>query len=106
MVANYDLVFITVSVNWKLQFITVIQAILVSAKQLQKLQVEEEDKNDHLQANTVRSPLLKKLILTASSSNIISTTSKLLSSLNKEAAEQRDLPNLFVVSEGAFQEVW
>ncbi|KAI3735294.1 hypothetical protein L6452_14789 [Arctium lappa] len=88
-----------------LEFMAAIEAILVSAKQLRQLQVEEEDKGDHLQAKTIHSPLLKKLILTASSSNIISSTSRLLSALNKEAAEQRDLPNLFVVSEGAFQEI-
>ncbi|XP_024989639.1 DNA mismatch repair protein MSH3 isoform X2 [Cynara cardunculus var. scolymus] len=88
-----------------LEFIAVIEAILLSGKQLRQLQVEEEDEGDRLQANSIHSPLLRKLILTASSSNIISRTSRLLAALNKEAAEQRDIPNLFVVSEGAFQEI-
>ncbi|KAJ0749945.1 putative DNA mismatch repair protein MutS/MSH [Helianthus annuus] len=78
------------------EFIAVIQAIIVSGKQLQQLRVEEE---------AIHSSLLKRLTLTASSSSIISTAAKLLSALNKEAAEQRDLSNLFVVSEGQFEEV-
>lgn len=85
------------------EFIAVIQAILLAGKQLQKLQVEE-DKVDHVE-KTIQSLLLKKLISTASSSSIISTSARLLSALNKEAAEQRDISNLFVVSEGQFQEI-
>lgn len=67
----------------------------MSGKRLQQLQVE-----------AIRSSLLKRLTLTASSSSIISTATRLLSALNKEAAEQRDLSNLFVVSEGQFEEVF
>ncbi|KAL4574825.1 hypothetical protein LXL04_021664 [Taraxacum kok-saghyz] len=84
-----------------LEFIAVIQAILMSAKQLQKLQVEEDSDVE----KTVQSLLLNKLILTASSSSIIATSARLLSALNKEAAEQRDVSNLFVVSEERFQEI-
>ncbi|KAK1419429.1 hypothetical protein QVD17_28596 [Tagetes erecta] len=87
------------------EFIAVIQAILASGKQLQQLQVEEEDKVDNMQEKAIRSSLLKRLTLTASSSSIISTAARLLSALNKEAAEQRDLSNLFVVSEGQFEEI-
>ncbi|CAH1430272.1 unnamed protein product [Lactuca virosa] len=86
------------------EFIAVIQAILVSGKQLQKLQVEEDNEVNHVE-KTIQSLLLKKLILTASSSSIISTSARLLSALNTEAAEQRDISNLFVVSEGQFQEI-
>ncbi|PWA85706.1 DNA mismatch repair protein [Artemisia annua] len=87
------------------EFIAVIQAFLVSGKQLQKLQVEEEDNVDHLQEKTVYSPFLKRLILTASSSRINSIAARLLSALNKEAAEKSDLSNLFVASEGEFEEI-
>lgn len=55
---------------------------------------------------TVRSPLLRKLILAASSSNIIGMAAKLLSGLNKEAADQKDLHNLFIISDGQFPEVF
>lgn len=85
------------------EFIVVIQAILVTGKQLQQLHVEEENK--YVQAKTMRSLLLRKLILTASSSSVIGSAAKLLSALNKEAADQRDLCNLFIVSEGQFPEV-
>ncbi|GJU59612.1 DNA mismatch repair protein MSH3 isoform X1 [Tanacetum coccineum] len=87
------------------EFIAVIQAILVSGKQLQKLQVEEEDNVDHLQEKTVYSPFLKRLILTASSSRIKSIAERLLSALNKEAAEKSDLSNLFDASDGEFEEI-
>ncbi|XP_071732643.1 DNA mismatch repair protein MSH3 [Rutidosis leptorrhynchoides] len=82
------------------EFIIVIEAILVSAKQLQQLHVEEDDNG-----GTIRSSLLRRLTLTASSSSIISTSTRLLSALKKEAAEQRDLSNLFIVSEGQFEEI-
>ncbi|KAI3815810.1 hypothetical protein L1987_15492 [Smallanthus sonchifolius] len=78
------------------EFIAVIEAILASRKQLQQLQVEED---------AIHSSLLKRLTLTASSSSMISTAARLLSALNKEAAERRDLSNLLVVSEGQFEEV-
>ncbi|KAK9059646.1 hypothetical protein SSX86_020350 [Deinandra increscens subsp. villosa] len=87
------------------EFIAVIQAILVSGKQLQQLQVEEEHNVGNMQKKAIRSSLLKRLTLTASSSSIISTATRLLSALNKEAAEQRDLSNLFVVSERQFEEI-
>ncbi|CAI9767658.1 unnamed protein product [Fraxinus pennsylvanica] len=87
------------------EFIAIIQAILAAGKRLQRLQIEEEDKNVHTNMRTVRSVLLRKLISTASSSSVISTAAKFLSSLNKEAASQRDLENLFIVSDGKFPEV-
>lgn len=53
----------------------------------------------------MHSILLRKMILTASSSSVINTAARLLSALNKEAADQRDLLNLFVVADGRFPEV-
>lgn len=88
-----------------LQFIAVIQAILCAGKQLQKIHLEEEDTVKNMRANTVYSKLLKKLILTASSSIVIGSAVKLLSTLNKEAADQRDLKNLISTSNGQFPEV-
>ncbi|XP_076948230.1 DNA mismatch repair protein MSH3-like [Bidens hawaiensis] len=87
------------------EFIAVIQAILVSGKQLQQLQVDKEDNIDNIHEKSTHSSLLKRLVLTASSSGIISIAARLLSALNKEAAEQRDLSNLFVVSDGRFEEI-
>lgn len=81
------------------------QAILHSGKQLQRLHAEEEFNNDVLDLKSVRSVLLRKLILTASSSSMISNAAKLLSVLNKEAAEKGDLSNLIVISDGQFPEV-
>ena len=54
---------------------------------------------------TVHSPLLGKLIMAASSLSILGTAAKLLSGLNKEAADQKDLHNLFIISDGQFPEV-
>ncbi|XP_030463441.2 DNA mismatch repair protein MSH3 [Syzygium oleosum] len=87
------------------EFIAVMQAILHSGKQLQRLHVEEEFNNDVLHLKSVRSVLLRKLILTASSASMISNAAKLLSVLNKEAAEKGDLSNLIVISDGQFPEV-
>lgn len=91
--------------NGIVQFIAVIQAILFAGKQLQQLQIEEEGSENNLRGKTVCSELLRKLILTASSSSIIGNAAKLLSTLNKEAADQRDLPNLINISDGQFPEV-
>lgn len=91
--------------NGIVQFIAVIQAILYAGKQLQQLQIEEEGSENNLGGKTVCSDLLRKLILTASSSSIIGNAAKLLSTLNKEAADQQDLPNLINISDGQFPEV-
>lgn len=91
--------------EWILQFIAAIQAILYAGKQLQQLHIEEEDNGDNMKAKTLHSELLRKLILTASSSSVIGNAVKLLSALNKEAADQRDLQNLVIVSDNQFPEV-
>ncbi|CAL5323166.1 hypothetical protein CsSME_00001693 [Camellia sinensis var. sinensis] len=85
------------------EFVAIIQALLVAGKQLQQLQIEEEVKGEP--RKTVRSVLLRRLILTASSSSVIGNAAKLLSTLNKEAADQGDLLNLFNISSGQFPEV-
>ncbi|RVW73139.1 DNA mismatch repair protein MSH3 [Vitis vinifera] len=87
------------------EFISVMQAILFAGKQLQRLHIEEKDVDEKGQSRSVRSVLLRKLILTASSSGIIGNAAKLLSTLNKEAADKGDLPNLFIISSGQFPEV-
>lgn len=98
-------VFTTTFLGNNAQFISVIQAILVAARHLHQLQGKQEDKIKNLQGRTVRSGLLRKLILTASSSSLISTATRLLSKLNKEAADQKDFHNLFIISDGNFPEV-
>lgn len=88
-----------------LQFIAVIQAILYAGKQLQQLHIEEENNVKNMKVKTVCSELLRKLILAASSSSVIGNAAKLFSTLNKEAADQRDLQNLIIISNGEFPEV-
>ncbi|GMY07192.1 DNA mismatch repair protein MSH3 isoform X1, partial [Fagus crenata] len=87
------------------EFIAVIQAILYAGKQLQQLHIEDEDNSNNLKAKTVRSELLRKLILTVSSSSVIGNAAKLLSTINKEAADEKDLQNLIVITNGQFPEV-
>ena len=82
-----------------LQFVSVIQATLSAGKQLQQLIADKEDNN------MLHSNLLKKLILTASSANVISSAAKMLSSINKESADQGDIKNLIIASDGRFPEV-
>ncbi|KAL5727562.1 hypothetical protein ACHQM5_000745 [Ranunculus cassubicifolius] len=86
------------------EFIAVIHAILYAGKQLQQLHMESED-SDQAQEKGVHSDLLRRLILTASSATVVSHAAKLLSVLNKDAADQKDLENLFVVSDCQFTEV-
>ncbi|XP_058084309.1 DNA mismatch repair protein MSH3 isoform X5 [Magnolia sinica] len=87
------------------EFISVIHAILSAGKQLQQLHIEDQDNDWIVPGKTVQSSLLRRLILTASSSTITSHGVKLLSALNKEAATQGDLQNLFIASNGQFPEV-
>ncbi|PIN15683.1 Mismatch repair MSH3 [Handroanthus impetiginosus] len=87
------------------EFIAVIQAIIVAGRQLHQLHVEVEDESRNQQVKTVRSVLLRKLILTASSPSVINTAARLLSKVNKEAADKRDLHNLFIISDGNFPEI-
>lgn len=87
------------------KFVVVIQAILNAGKQLQQLHIEEEDGEKNLRARTFCSELLRKLVATASSSSVIENAAKLLSTLNREAADQGDLSNLIIISNGQFPEV-
>ena len=70
-----------------------------AGKQLQQLNIGEGDKN------ALRSNLLKKLILIASSDSVIDNAAKMLSSLNKDSADQGDLTKLIIALEGQFPEV-
>ncbi|XP_072072225.1 DNA mismatch repair protein MSH3 [Arachis hypogaea] len=81
------------------EFVAVIQAILSAGKQLQQLNIREEENNN------LRSNLLRRLILSASSDSVIANATKMLSSLNKESADQGDLTNLIIASEAQFPEV-
>ncbi|XP_020401346.1 DNA mismatch repair protein MSH3 isoform X2 [Zea mays] len=86
------------------EFVGVIQSILTSGKQLQKLVLEDIGivSSPH---KSVHSPLLRRLINTASSSTILNSAVKLLSCLNKDAADQGDMLNLFIASVDQFPEV-
>ncbi|KAF5191448.1 Dna mismatch repair protein msh3 [Thalictrum thalictroides] len=87
------------------EFIAVIHAMLHAGKQLQQLLLRGEDDNGDPQEMTVHSALLRRLLLTASSPTVVSHAAKLLSNLNKDAADQKDIQNLFIVSDGQFPEV-
>ncbi|OVA14090.1 DNA mismatch repair protein MutS [Macleaya cordata] len=87
------------------EFVAVIHAILFAGKQLQQLRVEDDDNIGNVNEKIIGSSLLRRLILTASSSTVVGHAAKLLSVLNKDAASQGDLQNLFNVSNGQFPEV-
>ncbi|KAI3945727.1 hypothetical protein MKW98_023001 [Papaver atlanticum] len=87
------------------EFITVIHAVLFAGKQLKQLRVEDDDCTSNSKEIIIGSPLLRRLILTASSSTLVGNAANLLSVLNKDAASQGDLQNLFNVSSGHFPEV-
>uniref|UniRef100_A0A6N2NDC5 DNA mismatch repair protein MSH3 n=1 Tax=Salix viminalis TaxID=40686 RepID=A0A6N2NDC5_SALVM len=87
------------------EFIAVFQAILAAGKRLKRLCIQEGHNYDEVGSKTVKSVLLKRLILAASSSNVVGNAAKLLSTLNKEAAEQGDLTNLIIISDDQFPEV-
>ncbi|KAK8951905.1 DNA mismatch repair protein MSH3 [Platanthera zijinensis] len=84
------------------EFIGAFQAILLAGKQLHKLYAEDYG-NDVMEG--VKSALLRRLILTASSSPLIALAAQLLSLLNKDSANLGDMLNLFNVSSGQFPEV-
>lgn len=86
------------------EFVGVIQAILTAGKQLRKLVLEDTD-NVSSQHKTVHSSLLRRLISTASSSAVLANAVKLLSCLDKDAADQGDMINLFISSVDQFPEV-
>ncbi|KAJ1694446.1 hypothetical protein LUZ63_011144 [Rhynchospora breviuscula] len=79
------------------EFIGAIQVILTAGKELQHISSNENF--------PLHSALLKRLICTASSSSVISRGVKLLSHLNKDAADQGDMMNLFVSFNDQFPEV-
>ncbi|KAI3836343.1 hypothetical protein MKW92_046063 [Papaver armeniacum] len=87
------------------EFITVIHAVLFAGKQLKQLRVEDDDCTSNSKEMIIGSPLLRRLILTASSSTLVGNAANLLSVLNKDAASRGDLQNLFNVSSGHFPEV-
>ncbi|KAJ0963811.1 hypothetical protein J5N97_028933 [Dioscorea zingiberensis] len=84
------------------EFISVIHAILLAGKQLQKLHIIDDDNSENI---TVKSALLRKLIVTASSPCIIAHSAKLLSCLNRGAADQGDIVNIFNAGSDQFPEV-
>lgn len=88
-----------------LQFITVMHALLLVGKQLQRLHLDDGRSNMETNEKIVRSGLLRRLILTASSSSVISHAAKLVSSLNKDAADQGDMLHLFNLSQSEFPDV-
>ena len=76
-------------------------AILLTGKELRGLLSDD----DRIESNIVRSGLLRRLILTASSTSVISHAVKLLSCLNKDAADQGDMQHLFNLSHNEFPDV-
>ncbi|TYH41256.1 hypothetical protein ES332_D12G303100v1 [Gossypium tomentosum] len=90
------------------EFIAVIQAILSAGKQLKRLHINEEYEDygcNKIGVAIVQSALLRRLILTASSSKVLGNAVKLLSTLNKEAADKGDFTDLIIISKDQFPEV-
>ncbi|XP_074557453.1 DNA mismatch repair protein MSH3 [Curcuma longa] len=84
------------------EFIRVIHALLTSGKQLQKLVLD----TDYGETQpSVRSAFLRRLIYSASSPVVMAVAVKLLSSLNKDAADQGDMLNLFISCTDQFPEI-
>ncbi|CAL5029203.1 unnamed protein product [Urochloa decumbens] len=86
------------------EFVGVIHSILTAGKQLQKLVLEDTGIASS-QRKPVHSSLLRRLISTASSATVLNNAVKLLSCLNKDAADQGDMANLFIASVDHFPEV-
>ncbi|XP_038890123.1 DNA mismatch repair protein MSH3 [Benincasa hispida] len=86
------------------EFIAVIQAILFAGKQLQQFHIDEGDDN-YSSESMIDSKLLRKMILSASSSGLINIAAKLLSMISKEAADQGDFPNLMIIYGDQFPKV-
>nr|KJB52804.1 hypothetical protein B456_008G278000 [Gossypium raimondii] len=92
----------------QLEFTAVIQAILSAGKQLKRLHINEEYEDygcNKIGVAIVQSALLRRLILTASSSKVLGNAVKLLSTLNKEAADKGDFTDLIIISKDQFPEV-
>ncbi|KAG4135035.1 hypothetical protein ERO13_D08G191100v2 [Gossypium hirsutum] len=92
----------------QLEFIAVIQAILSVGKQLKRLHIDEEYDDygcNKIGVAIVQSALLRRLILTASSSKVLGNAVELLSTLNKEAADKGDFTDLIIISKDQFPEV-
>ncbi|CAA6655635.1 unnamed protein product [Spirodela intermedia] len=87
------------------EFITVMHTILLVGKQLQRLHLDDDRSNMETNEKIVRSGLLRRLIMTASSSSVISHSAKLVSCLNKDAADQGDMLHLFNLSQSEFPDV-
>lgn len=84
-----------------------IQALLGTVRQLQQICPIDEDETEMAEPcgetpQTFCSPLLKRLFAAASSSAVSERASRLLSSLNKEAASTGDKHNLFICGSGKF----
>ncbi|TVU16653.1 hypothetical protein EJB05_40228, partial [Eragrostis curvula] len=86
------------------EFVGVIHSILTAGKQLRKL-VPEDTNTASSQHKPVHSSLLRRLLSTASSSTVLNNAVKLLSYINKDAADQGDMLNLFIASVDHFPEV-
>lgn len=89
------------------EFVSVIQALVMAVRQLQRLQLEDEDASAMVESHkeissTIRSQLLKRLLSAASSSVVSEHATRLLSFLNKEAASTGDKHNLFNCGSGKF----
>ncbi|CAN5961948.1 unnamed protein product, partial [Sphagnum jensenii] len=88
------------------EIVTVIQALVTAAKQLRCLQFTKGEENDRMNVEEgpkgVRSPLLQRLIATASSMTMSEHAAQLLLALNTDAAASGDKPNLFLCEGGMF----
>lgn len=92
-----------------LQFVSVIQALILAARQLRCLHLHKEQVTnmdvDDEGPKGVRSALLRRLLAAASSMAMREHAAQLLSALNTDAAASGDKLNLFLCKNGRFSEV-
>ena len=92
-----------------LQFVSVIQALILAARQLRRLHLHEEQvtnmDGDDEGPKGVCSALLRRLLAAASSIAMSEHAAQLLSALNTDAAASGDKLNLFPCKNGRFSEV-
>ncbi|CAL9226817.1 unnamed protein product [Arabidopsis halleri] len=88
-----------------IEFIPVMEAILLAGKQFQRLGIKQDCEMRSMQSATVQSSLLKKLISVVSSPAVVDNAVKLLSALNKEGAVRGDLLDILITSSDQFPEL-
>ncbi|CAM6092495.1 unnamed protein product [Calypogeia fissa] len=93
------------------EFVNVIQALVTSAKHLQRVRFDAEDMDSIVEEGPqeenkkIKSTLLQRLVSAIASPSLCEHANRLLSALNTDAATAGDKLNLFNCTDGRFPEV-